>query len=141
MQGGNGIRQRGAERAGVHAQRAAEAAGDAAQKFKARQAGNPGGIGDLQIGRAGAGGDRFAGATYDPTSHYRAAEVFAYFEARGLNPALLREVSQHQVGLPATWFDDLDLDSRLIARDHETPLDALVGLLALQSLHACILIV
>jgi len=84
----------------------------------------------------GAGGDRFAGATYDPTSHYRAAEVFAYFEARGLNPALLREVSQYQVGLLATGFDDLDLDPRLIARDHETPLDELGGFLALQSPHA-----
>jgi selenocysteine lyase/cysteine desulfurase len=29
---------------------------------------------------------RFAGATYDPTSHYRAREVFAFFEQRGLPP-------------------------------------------------------
>src|SRR5690349_16571919 len=39
----------------------------------------------------GQGGDRFAGATYDPTSHYRAVRVFDFF--RGLTPALLREVS------------------------------------------------
>jgi len=84
----------------------------------------------------GTGGDRFAGATYDPTSHYRAAEVFAYFAARGLDAALLREVSQHQVGLLITEFDNLDLDPELIARDRDTPLDELGGFLALQSPHA-----
>ena len=46
----------------------------------------------------GQGGDRFAGATYDPTSHYRAAAVFDFFRERGLTPELLREVSQHQIG-------------------------------------------
>ena len=40
----------------------------------------------------GEGPARFAGATYDPTSHYRAAAVFDFFEKRGLTPALLREV-------------------------------------------------
>ena len=33
---------------------------------------------------------RFAGSTYDPTSNYRAARVFAFFEDRGLTPELLR---------------------------------------------------
>jgi kynureninase len=37
------------------------------------------------------GGMRFAGATYDPTSHYRAARVFDFFAERGLTPELLRE--------------------------------------------------
>src|SRR5690606_23530812 len=32
----------------------------------------------------GPGPDRFAGGTYDPTSHYRAAEVFDFFEEHGL---------------------------------------------------------
>ena len=32
------------------------------------------------------GGVRFAGATYDPTSHYRAARVFDFFEEQGLDP-------------------------------------------------------
>ena len=84
----------------------------------------------------GAGSDRFAGATYDPTSHYRAAEVFDYFGARGLSPELLREVSQHQVGLMIDEFDELDLDPQVIARDHDTPLDELGGFLAMQSSHA-----
>ena len=37
------------------------------------------------------GGMRFAGATYDPTSHYRAARVFDFFEEQGLGPSALRE--------------------------------------------------
>lgn len=81
----------------------------------------------------GEGPARFAGATYDPTSHYRAAEVFAFFEKRGLTPALLREVSQHQVGLIAKRFDALDLDPRVITRERSTPLDAIGGYLALWS--------
>ncbi len=32
------------------------------------------------------GGMRFAGATYDPTSHYRAARVFDFFQEQGLTP-------------------------------------------------------
>ena len=46
------------------------------------------------------GPGRFAGSTYDPTSHYRAAEVFDYFEERGLTPSLLREVSRHGARAP-----------------------------------------
>src|SRR5438093_103162 len=67
--------------------------------------------------RYGAGPARFAGATYDPTSHYRAAAVFAFFDEQKLTPDRLRELSQHQVGLLATKFDDLGLDPKLIDRD------------------------
>ena len=37
------------------------------------------------------GGMRFAGSTYDPTSHYRAARVFDFFDEQGLTPERLRE--------------------------------------------------
>jgi kynureninase len=37
------------------------------------------------------GGARFAGSTYDPTSHYRAARVFDLWAERGLTPNDLRE--------------------------------------------------
>jgi len=37
------------------------------------------------------GGARFAGSTYDPTSHYRAARVLDFFEEHGLSPDTLRE--------------------------------------------------
>lgn len=81
----------------------------------------------------GRGPDRFAGATYDPVSHYRAAAVFDFFEREGLTPALLREVSQHQVGRLIQRFDALDLDPAVVARDRVTPLDRLAGFLALKS--------
>ena len=81
----------------------------------------------------GQGGDRFAGSTYDPTSHYRAVAVFAFFHERGLTPVLLREVSQHQVGLLASTFDALDLDPALVSRDRDCPLREVGGFLALRS--------
>ncbi|HLQ23299.1 MAG TPA: aminotransferase class V-fold PLP-dependent enzyme [Gemmatimonadales bacterium] len=81
----------------------------------------------------GQGGDRFAGATYDPTSHYRAVRVFDFFRERGLTPALLREVSQHQIGLLASVFDALDLDPAILSRDRACPLDDVGGFLALRS--------
>src|SRR5207244_4064040 len=65
----------------------------------------------------GPGAARFAGATYDPTSHYRAARVFDFFDAHELSPDLLRRVSQHQLGLLANRFDALAADPRLIRRD------------------------
>ena len=81
----------------------------------------------------GEGGERFAGATYDPTSHYRAVAVFDFFERQRLTPILLREVSQHQIGALATAFDALDLDPRLVTRDRSVPLSEIGGFLALRS--------
>ena len=81
----------------------------------------------------GEGGDRFAGATYDPTSHYRAAGVFQFFQDHELTPALLREVSQHQIGLLASRFDALDLDPAVVGRDRDAPLSEVGGFLALRS--------
>ena len=81
----------------------------------------------------GPGPARFAGATYDPASHYRAARVFDFFEAQRLTPALLREVSQHQMGLLAGKFDALDLDPSIIDRDRSVGIDGLAGFLALES--------
>jgi kynureninase len=82
----------------------------------------------------GPGPDRFAGATYDPTSHYRAAAVFDFFERQGLSPALLRVVSQHQVGLLAQEFDQLGLDPKVIDRDRRSvPLEQLGGFLAFRA--------
>lgn len=40
--------------------------------------------------------DRFAGATYDPASHYRARAVIEHFEAQGLDIHTLREISRRQ---------------------------------------------
>ena len=84
----------------------------------------------------GDGPARFAGATYDPTSNYRAASVFEFFAARGLTPPLLREVSQHQVGLLIDRFDALDLDPKFIARDRSIALGDIGGFLVLRSARA-----
>ena len=81
----------------------------------------------------GSGGQRFAGSTYDPTSHYRAAEVMDFFEEQGLTPRLLRRVSQHQVGLLMRLFDDLDLPSGLLDRDRAASIEHTAGFLALTS--------
>jgi selenocysteine lyase/cysteine desulfurase len=49
----------------------------------------------------GPGPARFAGATYDFTSHYRGAAVFKFFEGQQLTPERLRDLSLHQVGILA----------------------------------------
>ena len=76
---------------------------------------------------------RFAGATYDPTSQYRAAAVFAFFREHRLTPEVLRECSQRQVGRLAAGFDALALDPAVVTRDRETPLGGIAGFLALRS--------
>ncbi len=83
----------------------------------------------------GSGQERWAGATYDPVSHYRAAEVFEHHARLGLTPEFLREVSQAQVGLLAREFDALDLDPIVIRRP-EIPLDELGGFLVLVAARA-----
>jgi kynureninase len=47
------------------------------------------------------GGMRFAGATYDPTSNYRAARVLDFFGEQGLTPEALRENYLRQTTLLA----------------------------------------
>ena len=81
----------------------------------------------------GEGAARWAGATYDPTSHYRAARVLAFFAREQLTPDFLRSLSRHQVGLLAAGFDALDLDPRLVTRDRATLLERIGGFLALTS--------
>jgi len=83
--------------------------------------------------RYGAGAARFAGSTYDPTSHYRAAEVFGLFERENLTPELLREVSQHQVGVLLETFQSLDLDPTVVCADDLVLLHERGGFLALRA--------
>ena len=58
----------------------------------------------------GPGAEAFGGATYDPTSHYRAAAVFAFHAAQGLNAERLRSISRHQVGLLESAFRALSVN-------------------------------
>jgi kynureninase len=81
----------------------------------------------------GTGAERFAGATYDPTSHYRAARVFRFFAEQGLTPERLRRSYRHQVDLLAARFDTLGARDDVITRDRDTPLDEYGGFLALRS--------
>jgi len=84
----------------------------------------------------GEGAARWAGSTWDPTAHYRAARVFAFFDAHGLSPQHLRAVSRHQVARLAAGFDALGLDPAAIARTRDVPLEGLGGFLALRAPNA-----
>lgn len=94
--------------------------------------------------RAGSGGPvqypggaaAFAGSTYDPTSHYRAARVLDFFAAQDLTPERLRGSYRHQLELLARGFDGLDVPDTLITRDRSVPLERFGGFLALHSRRA-----
>jgi kynureninase len=58
--------------------------------------------------------------------------VFQFFRDQGLTPQLLREVSQHQIGVLASAFDALRLDPAVVSRD-SVPLSGIAGFLALRS--------
>lgn len=83
----------------------------------------------------GDGPERFAGSTYDPTSHYRAARVLEFFDEQGFTPASLRRTSRHQVGRLAAAVQALDLDPSLLAVAVPDPGDR-AGFLALRTPHA-----
>jgi kynureninase len=75
----------------------------------------------------------FAGSTYEPISHYRAAKVFDFFANMELNPGLLRQISQFQIGLLAAEFDKFDFDPQVIRRNKEIDLSKTGGFLILES--------
>jgi kynureninase len=83
----------------------------------------------------GGGAARFAGATYDPVSHYRAASVFAFHVEQALAPERLREISRHQVGLLKRAFESLDIDPA-VARVEPLPENRRAGFLALRCARA-----
>ena len=81
----------------------------------------------------GPGEQRFAGATYDPTSHYRGARVFGFFGEQGLTPDLLHCSYRHQLEVLARAFDTLGVADDVITRDRATPLSGFGGFLALRT--------
>jgi kynureninase len=83
----------------------------------------------------GRGAARFAGATYDPVSHYRGAAVFAFHVAQGLTVPRLREISRAQVGLLKSRFESLDLDPAIVHVE-PVPDDRRGGFLALRCARA-----
>jgi selenocysteine lyase/cysteine desulfurase len=56
----------------------------------------PVGVGRVEYGPRPA--DRFAGSTYDPTSHYRAVAVAGFFAEQGMTVPRLRALSLRQTG-------------------------------------------
>jgi kynureninase len=83
----------------------------------------------------GAGADRFAGATYDPTAHYRAEAVFDFHARQDLTAETLRAVSQRQTSLLESAFRALDLDPN-VADLVDVPPAGRAGFLAIRSPHA-----
>lgn len=79
------------------------------------------------------GADAFSGATYDPTSHYRAARVLDFFAEQGLTPAVLQTSYRRQVARLAAAFDALGLPDEVVTRDRATPPERVGGFLALRS--------
>ena len=80
----------------------------------------------------GPGAAAFGGATYDPTSHYRAAAVFEFHLQQGLTPERLREISRHQVSLLRSRFEQLHVNED-IARVVPVPDAMRAGFLAIRA--------
>jgi kynureninase len=78
------------------------------------------------------GAGAFAGATYDPTSHYRAAAVFAFHRDQGLNPEELRRISCRHVHVLKSAFEELDIPPRLAAVE-QMPDERRAGFLAIRA--------
>jgi kynureninase len=83
----------------------------------------------------GRGASRFAGATYDPTSHYRAAAVFDFHVAHQLTPTRLREINQRQVQLLRCGVEGLDRDPN-VAQVAAMPEERRGGFLAIRTQQA-----
>jgi len=87
----------------------------------------------------GTGAARFAGATYDPTSHYRAAAVFAFHVEQALTPDALRAISQRQTRNVVDQFRALDLDPQVAALI-EIPDQRRAGFVSIKTPHAARLV-
>jgi kynureninase len=80
----------------------------------------------------GPGARAFGGATYDATSHYRAAAVFDFFQEQQLTPDRLRGINRHQVQLLKAEFERLD-GPPSVASVEPMPDDRRGGFLALRT--------
>jgi kynureninase len=79
-----------------------------------------------------AGAAAFMGATYDPTSHYRAAAVFDFHQQQGLTVERLHAINKRQVGLLQGAFEALDVDPG-VAHPVTMPEDMRGGFLAIRT--------
>ncbi|HTM02301.1 MAG TPA: aminotransferase class V-fold PLP-dependent enzyme [Vicinamibacterales bacterium] len=81
------------------------------------------------------GAAAFSGATYDPTSNYRAAAVFDFHHGQHLDAPALRSINQAQVRLLKDAFERLDVDSG-VAHIEPMPDDLRGGFVALRATDA-----
>jgi kynureninase len=79
----------------------------------------------------GPGAEAFKGATYDPTSHYRAAAVFAFHERERLTADRLYAINRQQLRLLTAHVEALDIDPAVAAIE-PMPADRRGGFLAIR---------
>lgn len=79
---------------------------------------------------------RFAGATFEPASAFRAAKVVQFFHKHKLTPAILRQQYVAQVGLLRELFKEKDFKKSVITLAHQEPLTSNGGFLSLKSPYA-----
>lgn len=82
------------------------------------------------------GDQKFATATYDPISQYRAAAVAEFFQKQGLSPDLLRKQYSAQLSYLRSLFDEKNFDESVIKHANTRPVEESGGFLALRSPHA-----
>lgn len=82
------------------------------------------------------GNQRFATATYDPISQFRAAEVAGFFRKQGLTPTVLRKQYSDQVQYLRNLFDEQNKDTYQIEHSQKRPLEETGGFLSLRSPNA-----
>lgn len=82
------------------------------------------------------GDQRFATATYDPISQFRAAEVVNFFRKQGLTPDVLHQQYQSQVEYLTDLFEEKNKGRYKIERSQHRPMEETGGFLSLKSPHA-----
>ncbi|MEX0662928.1 MAG: aminotransferase class V-fold PLP-dependent enzyme [Balneolaceae bacterium] len=85
------------------------------------------------------GDQRFATATYDPISQFRAAEVVNFFRTQGLTPDVLRKQYSSQVQYLIELFEDQNFEGSTIERSQNRPIQETGGFLSLRSPNARVL--
>lgn len=82
------------------------------------------------------GDQKFATATYDPISQFRAAAVAGFFRKQGLTPGLLRKQYSSQLDYLRSLFDEKKFNEAVICHANTRPVEESGGFLSLRSPHA-----
>ena len=79
------------------------------------------------------GDQKFATATYDPISQYRAAAVTDFFQKQGLSPDVLQKQYRAQISYLRKLFDENNFEGSNIKHANTKPLKETGGFMALRS--------